>query len=199
MTRFLLSNRNMAGCGGALLVLALYLVGVIDAYWYALAALGYGIGYVAIPQPVVAHCPEGLGSTDTLNWLESKALPQINGEAHNLLRNILTVAKELMPRLKELETQGMVQAENRSKLKQLLNNYLPSVLEGYLKLPSLYAKSARVAGGKTAQVLLVEQLQLLDGHVMELRDSVYSENINGLLASGQFLKEKFDKSFVVIR
>ncbi len=38
----------------------------------------------------------------------------------------------------------------------------------------------------------MEQLRLLDSHVQELRDGVYAQDVNDLLANGQFLREKFD-------
>ena len=197
--RFLLTNSNMTGCAVALAVVLLYLSGVIHSYWAALAFTGYAVGYLAMYRPTPEHCPEGLSSQSTQQWLEEKVLPRVSGEAQRILKSILEVAKELMPRLKEMESQGMVQAENRARLKQLLNRYLPDALETYLKLPSLYASTAKVAGGKTAQQVLVDQLTTLEVHVKELRDGFYSQNVDALLANGAFLKEKFDKSFQVVR
>lgn len=200
LMRFGMSNGNMAGCGVALVVLALYLVGVIEDYWFGLAAIGYVAGFVAMYRPAPEQLPEGTNSADALTWLEAKALPRLTGEAEGLLRSILEVLKELSPRLKEMEAQGMVQAENRAKLKQLTNRYLPDALTGYFKLPSLYAKSARVVNGQTPYQMLVNQLHLLDDHVKELRSGVYSKDVDALLANGQFLKEKFDKpSFTLAR
>jgi hypothetical protein len=197
MERFMMSNSNIVGCCIAMVVLALYLTGVIDSHWYELAAIGYGLGYLVMYRKAPDQVPQGLSSAQTLEWLRNKALPKLTGDAQNLLKSILEIAEELMPRLKEMEAQGIVQAENRSKLKQLLTSYLPDVLEEYLKLPSMYARSVPVNQGKTAQGLLIEQLTLMQSHVTEVRDSFYSENINVLLANGQFLKEKFDKSLIL--
>lgn len=199
LMRFVMSNGNMAGSGVALLVLALYLVGVIEDYWFGLAAIGYVAGFVAMYRPAPEQLPEGTSSADALAWLE-KVLPKLSGEAESVLRSILEVLKELSPRLKEMESQGLVQAENRAKLKQLTNRYLPDALTGYLKLPALYAKSAKVVNGQTPYQMLVNQLHLLDDHVKELRAGVYSNDVDALLANGQFLKEKFDKpSFTLAR
>lgn len=190
--RVLLSNSNLAGSVLALGVVVAFLFGLVQQYWFALALLGYALGYLVMYREDPEHCPEGLSTTQTLSWLQSKALPKLTGEAQALLKSILDVVTDIAPRIKALEGEGLVQAENRAKLKQLVSRYLPDVLEAYLKLPSLYAKSARVSQDKTPYLILVDQLRLLDNHVKELRDGVYAQNVNELLANGQFLREKFD-------
>jgi hypothetical protein len=189
--RYFLSNSNIAGCGFALVVVAAYLAGVIKADWYALATVGYALGYLLMYKAEPEQIPENLSSTEALDWLNAHALPKLTGEAQAHLRSILGTTAELMPRLKEMESQGLVQVENRTKLKQVLNRYLPDILRGYFKLPSLYASSAKVAEGKTPYKVLVEQLSLLDKHVQEIRDGLYSENVNALLANARFLSDKF--------
>lgn len=189
--RVLLSNSNLAGCLVGLTVMGAYLLGFIEQYWFALVLVGYAAGYLAFMGKEPEHCPDNLTTAQALEWLSEKVLPRLSGEAHTLLSSIMGVVAELAPRLKELEAQGLVQAENRAKVKQLLKRYLPDTLEAYLKLPALYAKSAKV-GDKTPYGLLVEQLRLLDAHVKEIREGVYSENVNELLANARFLQEKFE-------
>lgn len=195
LMRYVLSNSNLAGCGAASLVILLFLTGVIGNYWMILTALAYAAGYFSMLQPAPAHLLEGASTQESLQWLRTKALPKLPGEAGKLLGHIIDICEELMPRLKEMEGQGMVQAQNRALLKQTVCRYLPDVVEGYLKLPTLYARTARVAEGKTPNQLLLEQLSTLDTHVQEIRDGVLSEEVNSLLANGKFLQEKFNKSF----
>lgn len=190
--RFLLSDGNVAGSVLALAVTGAYLLGFLSQYWFVLALQGYALGFLVMYRRAPQPCPQGLSTTETLKWLTDHALPQLTGEAQPLLQNILTVVAEVSPRIKQLEGEGLVQAENRAKLKQLVTRYLPDVLQAYLKLPSLYAKSAEVVPGKTAYVLMVEQLRLLAVHVHELREGLYADNVNELLANGQFLREKFE-------
>lgn len=193
LTRFVLSNGNLAGCSAALVVVLLYLVGVIDQWWAALTALGYAAGFVAMWRPQPEGLPDGLSTVDSLRWLQDKALPRLTGEARDVLVRILMVAEELMPRLKELEAAGSVQAENRAMLKQTVTRYLPDILQNYLKLPPLYAKSARVVDGKTPYLLLAEQLKMLESHVQEIRQGLYSQQVDSLLANGRFLQEKLHR------
>lgn len=188
---WLLSNSNIAGCASALCVAGLFHAGVIEQYWLALVLVAYAAGYLAFWQKELQVCPDSASTEEALDWLQKKVLPQLQGEARARLAHILEVACELAPRLKELEKQGLVQAENRAKLKQLLKRYLPDTLTAYLKLPSLYAQTARV-GDRTPHALLIEQLALLDAHVQEIRDGIYSENINELLNNAKFLQEKFE-------
>ena len=198
LSHFLLSSSNLAGCGSASIMLVLYLTGVVHSYWYILAALAYAGGAIAWVPKAPEHLPEGLNTAETLAWLRARVLPKLPHEASQVLLSILTTADELMPRLKELERSGLVQTENRAMLKQTITKLLPGVVEAYLKLPPVYAKTTRVAGNKTATELLVEQLTLLQTHTVEIRDGLLANDVDTLLASGRFLQEKFAKPFSVL-
>lgn len=193
--RVMLSNSNIAGCALALIAVFLYLFGVIGSLWFLITVLSYGIGFITFYQPGPKHTPEGLSTEEALEWLHGNVLPRLSGESSRLLRSILDVVAELAPRLKELERVGIVQADNRAALKLLIVKHLPESLERFLKIPALYAKTAKVDGERTAQQLLVEQLNILDLHVKELRDSLYKDDINALLVNGQFLRDKFQNQF----
>ncbi len=193
LLRFLLSNANFAGCLAALVTLGLYLGGLIDTGWWALTAGAYAAAALAVGQPRAEHLPEGLSTLESLQWLKTQALPKLTGEAQAALGRILAVAEELMPRLKELEQAGAVQAQNRAMLKQTITRYLPDALESYLRLPSMYARTGRVAGEKTPHALLIEQLLTLESHVQEIREGVYSKDVDALLVNGRFLQEKFSQ------
>jgi hypothetical protein len=193
VTRFMLSNGNLAGFIAAALVTVLYLVGVLGSLWFPMALVGYAAGVVAFYRPQPKSLPQGLETKDYLEWLRVVALPKLPQEAASRLQHILDLATEIWPRLKEMEAQGLVQVENRTMLKQTLTKLLPDLVQNYLKLPAVYAKTHKVEG-KTPLMLFSEQLSLLEAHVVEIRDGVYAEEVDGLLASGRFLQEKFDKS-----
>jgi hypothetical protein len=158
-----------------------------------MALVGYAAGVVAFYRPQPKSLPQGLETKDYLEWLRVVALPKLPQEAASRLQHILDLATEIWPRLKEMEAQGLVQVENRTMLKQTLTKLLPDLVQNYLKLPAVYAKTHKVEG-KTPLMLFSEQLSLLEAHVVEIRDGVYAEEVDGLLASGRFLQEKFDKS-----
>lgn len=195
---FLLSDANLFGVGAASVISVLTIFGLIHAYWFALTALAYGVGFLLAPRTRVAELlPEGTSTQETLVWLRGEVLPAMPTEAAKLLRQILDIADELMPRLKEMEAVGAIQAQSRATLKLTVNSYLPDVVTGYLKLPRSYAATARVAEGKTANQLLQEQLTLLLGHVTEIRDNVLSGEVDALLTNGRFLQQKFSKAYAL--
>lgn len=193
--RYLLSAGNIVGSGLALLVTMAYLFGLIDSGWGLLALGAYCGGslfsFAVIRQP--AHMPEGLATADALAWLEQAALPKLPPTAKPILLDIIRRVDGLMPRLKEMEKQGLVEAQSRAMLKQTVVRLLPDAVEAYLRLPSAYAQVATFGNGKTAQTLLTEQLKMLQEHVCSLEENLLSSDVNSLLANGRFLQEKFQR------
>lgn len=194
--RYLLSNQNLAGCAAASGVIGLFLTHVLTGWvWIPIAVTGYAAAaFVTKPvQSELALLPEGLSTEKYLSWLNLEALPNLPPEAAVRLRNILDLANEIWPRLKEMQEQGLVQVQNRTMLKQMLTQMLPQLIQNYLKLPTIYAKTHRV-DGKTPLMMLIDQLTLLESHITELRNGVYAQDVDSLLASGKFLQEKFSQS-----
>ncbi|MES2296085.1 MAG: hypothetical protein V4582_03540 [Pseudomonadota bacterium] len=197
ISRYLLSTGNMLGSCAALAVIGLYLLGVIDSGWPLLTAGAYFAG--ALPflfKDKPAHMPEGLSTADALLWLRESVMPKLPAQSKAVLADILLRVDGLMPRLKEMEGQGLVEATSRAMLKQTVTRLLPDAVESYLRLPPTYAKVATLGDGKTAQQLLNEQLVMLQDHVRGLEESLLMPDVNTLLANGRFLQEKFqaDKS-----
>jgi hypothetical protein len=196
VARYVLSNGNLAGCAAAVGMTVLFLVGALSHYWLVLSVVAYAAGAVAFWRRTPEQLPQGLETQEYLNWLRAHVLPQLTGDAAASMQRIIEMASEIWPRLKEMQVQGLVQVENRTMLKQTLTQMLPEMVTTYLKLPAVYAKTHKV-DGKTPQLLLTEQLMVLETHVMQIRDGVYAEDVDSLLANGRFLKEKFDTSLHV--
>lgn len=193
--RHLLSNGNMAGSCAALAVIAAYLFGLIGNGWWLLALGAYLGGWLAFAfkdQP--EHMPEGLSTADALAWLTDAALPKLPPQAKPVLTDIINRVQDLMPRLKEMESQGLVEASSRAMLKQTVTRLLPDAVEAYLRLPPTYARVAALGDGKNAQELLTEQLVMLQEHVHELEENLLSADVNTMLANGRFLQEKFQRN-----
>ena len=73
-------------------------------------------------------------------------------------------------------------------------DYLPNALQAYLRLPAGYATSRRLAGGKTALEILLEQLGLLEREMVDVADAVTKNDLDRLLAHGRFLGDRFSRS-----
>ncbi|MBL8511663.1 MAG: hypothetical protein JNM52_08450 [Betaproteobacteria bacterium] len=196
--RFLFSTPNIAGSLVALLVIGAYFIGWVDRFWWLLAIGGYLAGALffalRMPPPLL-HLPDGQNTQQALDWLKRSVLPKMPVKARQVLADIIERVEALMPRLKEMESQGLVDANNRNLLKQTVTRYLPDAVEGYLRLPQALTKKATVATmGKSPEDLLTEQLILLRDHVKTLEENIFSNDVNALLANGRFLQEKFQKS-----
>ncbi|PFG18800.1 hypothetical protein [Serinibacter salmoneus] len=77
-------------------------------------------------------------------------------------------------------------------------SYLPEAVNAYLRLPRGFADRRAVTDGKTALMLLVDQLDLLAATVGKISDAVARQDANALIAHGMFLEEKFGGSSLAI-
>ncbi|WP_338845488.1 hypothetical protein V8J88_17375 [Massilia sp. W12] len=193
MWRYLTSNSNLAGSAAALLVLILFFLGLIGNGWLLLT-LGAYAGGALLPlaftrEPEVLHIADGLSTHEALEQLRKHMLPRLPLAPKQELQKILQTVDNLMPRLKEMEQQGAIEAQSRAMLKQTVTRLLPDAIETFLRLPKHY-QNKEVMPGKTAQQLLVEQLQMLGEHVHSLEENLLSPDVNDLLVNTRYLQEK---------
>jgi hypothetical protein len=70
-------------------------------------------------------------------------------------------------------------------------SYLPEAVGGYLRLPRQWADTRPIDGGKTALMVLCDQLDLLGYKMGQVLDAVVRADAAALVAHGAFLAEKF--------
>lgn len=102
----------------------------------------------------------------------------------HLSETILTV----LPRLEEMNGADY----DLHIVKQTVNDYLPHLLNTYLELPADFAKKHTMRNGKTAQVVLLEQLDVLEDQIQKVQLNVYHKDADALIAQSEFLKSKFN-------
>ena len=73
-------------------------------------------------------------------------------------------------------------------------DYLPEAVGGYLRLPRDWANSRPIEGGKTALMLLIDQLELLASTMSKMLDAANRADAEALIAHGRFLEAKFGHS-----
>jgi hypothetical protein len=73
-------------------------------------------------------------------------------------------------------------------------DYLPEAVGGYLRLPRDWANSRPIEGGKTALMILVDQLELLASTMSKMLDAANRADAEALIAHGRFLEAKFGHS-----
>ena len=106
------------------------------------------------------------------------------------------MAEEMWPRLKAMQTEGLVPYASREEIKQVLTVFLPELIQNYIRVPPAYARTQKV-DGKSMDFLLDEQLELLETHVQSIRDNVYSKDVEALRTNGRVLKEMLDPSMML--
>jgi len=79
-------------------------------------------------------------------------------------------------------------------VRQTALEYLPGALQHYLSLPPAFANFHPVKDGKTAKMLLVEQLDLLANTMEQIVEDVHHYDTEQLLIHGRFLEERFRKA-----
>ena len=102
----------------------------------------------------------------------------------------------MWPRLKAMQTEGLVPYASREEIKQVLTVFLPELIQNYIRVPPAYARTHKI-DDKSMDFLLDEQLELLETHVQSIRDNVYSKDVEALRTNGRVLKEMLDPSMML--
>lgn len=193
---FLYSSKNITGSLLALGGLALFFVGVIHAFWWAIVPGLYGIGVLAWPRNSLAETAQRTElSTEQMaqqvRRLVDNVVSGLPKPAVDYLRSIQRTLTYLLPRLKQLHDRGIISAKDAFTVTETVRRYLPDTLAAYLRLPKLYAQVQPLADGKTATQTLLDQLQVLDRSLKQIAKSALDGDAQQLITNGQFLQNKF--------
>ncbi len=189
---FLYSTPNIVGCLLGVLGLLAFFAGIIKAYWLFIVLGLYGCGYLLTPKTnlLPTQTISELSGRDLQIMLESLikkiskrvAQPELDKVIH-IKDNVLM----LLPRLDEMNAGDY----DLHIVKQTVSDYLPNTLSTNLELPPAFARMHKMRNGKTAQEVLIEQLNVLDEQINKIVISVNSKDADALIAQGEFLKGKF--------
>lgn len=124
---------------------------------------------------------------DELEKLLKRVKSRIAPDAYNHLENIQASMLSVLPQL----VAGRFGNHDLFTLKQMVLQYLPTTLENYLKLPPAYASIHPIQDGKTAKVLLTEQLTLMDTALQRVVHNIVQDDAQALLVNQRFLQQKF--------
>lgn len=193
---YLYSSGNILGCVLALGGLGLFFAGIIASYWGAIVAGLYLAGVLAIPsrKNVASLAAERFNQDNLLDALEStlKTLgPKLPEKARTCLASIQQTLQDLLPALHALESEAQLDLHSRVTVMSTITKYLPETLAAYLRLPPAFALVHQGSSGKTAQILLVEQLEALDNQLKKVATNAYARDIERLVINGAFLKDRF--------
>jgi hypothetical protein len=197
--RWLSSTKNIAGCllGGAA-ILAQLLFG-LGPFWPVIVIAAYLVGALVAPRDrvdLVLGLGENAGADQLLEQLKvlrrslNGEASRLDGDAEGEVTKILDSLDDVVARWGDLAAAP----DQQHTVEQMIADYLPTSLQGYLNLPRTYALSARVAGRKTAHDELMDQLKILDTESARIRDAVFSREVDALSDQSRFLRQKFARS-----
>lgn len=195
-TRLLLafySTRNIVGCAAALAGVTLFLAGVIQDWWFPIVAGLYAAAWLLVPAgrgQMASTILESANQESLVRAMEdlyAKAKGKLPKEAATRLAHILQRVRELAPGL----FSGEVPPAQSMALAATITRDLPQTINHYLKLPPLFASMTVVHDGKTSKQLFIEQLDLLDGQLVKIAESIYRHDADAVVANGKFLQDKF--------
>lgn len=191
---FLYGYPNIAGSALGLAGLVLFFAGIIGPGWpwivAGLYALGALLAWQLTPRRMhleiarVANAEALLAQLDELIGRVMKRLPK---DAVEVLLSLRDTLAALLPRLAD----SQVFSREAHSVEQTVRDYLPATLENYLRLPAVFARMHGLAGGKTAHVMLLEQLQLLDERMKAMLHDALAEDARAVAENGLFLRQKF--------
>ncbi len=195
---FLYSTPNLVGALLGLLGLGAYFLGLINAYWFPIVVGLYVIGVLVTPRSQAyekrwRNTFQQVDIRNELDNLERAVRRRLPKESYDRMLSIKGTILQILPHVNDLSSSDY----NVYLIQQTALDYLPSALDNYLRLPKAYANLQPVKDGKTARVLLFEQLSLLDHEMKEVVKDMYDNDTQKLLVHGQFLKDKFGGEEVV--
>lgn len=97
------------------------------------------------------------------------------------------LVRETLPRLPGL---GLGSADAYAVV-ATATSYLPEAVDGYLRLPRDFADTRPIDGGRTALMVLIDQLELLGATMARVLDAAVHSDAQALIAHGRFLEAKF--------
>jgi hypothetical protein len=190
--RYLGSLKNIAGCGLALVGLALHFAGLLGPFWPAVVPALYLIGALVAPsgRPAVGVAVDPFDPDRIQRALDGTydmARGRLPADVQARIGDIRRRIVELLPHASDLPGG----AADLYVLQRTAREYLPTTVRIYLALPPDYATTRVVQDGKTSLDILRDQLELLDAQMAEIADAVHQRDSDRLLAQGRFLEERF--------
>ncbi|MFM9881265.1 MAG: hypothetical protein ACKVOO_12745 [Burkholderiaceae bacterium] len=193
---YLYSTRNIAGCVLALLGLAAFFLGVIQAWWLPICMGLYGVGALGVPSSHVIDVEiyrryDGQRLVEGVQELIRQTRKQLPADALAVLESIPQVLEPLLPRLTGQGNAAPLPPAQVQSIVGAITRDLPETVAGYLRLPPVFANMHKLEGGKTAHELLVEQLGFLKQQLGSIAEAAFRDDADAVLTNGQYLKEKF--------
>jgi hypothetical protein len=151
----------------------------------------FGLDKPEAPEPARPGPPTTEQLVGALDLVERQAREgHVPGVVLSRLLRVSRVVRQTLPRLDQL---GLGSAQGYSVM-ATATDYLPVAIGNYLRLPRDWADSRPISGGKSAVMLLVDQLDLLGATMDKVYDAVCRADAEAIIIHGQFLEQKFGQA-----
>lgn len=192
---YLYSTPNIVGSLFGLIGLGLFFAEIIKNFWVFIVIGLYWVGYLLTPKSdnIKLQLNQEFDAETlrcSLDQLISKIKRRVSAEILSKVENIRESILTVLPRLAEYESS----VYNIHTIRQTVLDYLPEMLETYLKLPPAYARFHAIRDGKTPKDLLLEQLDILDAEMQKIVVDLHQNDTQALITHGRFLKDKFRRA-----
>lgn len=195
--------QHLFGCYFVFFGYILNLCGLLPLAWYWILIIFYVIGRVVWgrwfaqvqqqPLEQKAKIRKG-GSFETGEFLADFLSLKYRSEhllPSEAAKRLSSIHQILLSLNQQLSNQNHLLHLEIGKIQRIVSLYLTPTIENYLKIPVFYAENRVLEDQKTAKILLIEQLSLLEEELYKTLDSVLQDNLEELVIHGQFLQQKF--------
>lgn len=194
---YLYSRKNIVACLLALLGIGLFFLGIIGPVWPAVVIGMYLIGALVTPSDRKWDLLGGAEPADIAGAL-SRQVAAVRGKVpDDVYQKVISIQQTILSILPKIGRLGPG-SQDAFVVQKTATDYLPSTLQAYLNLPRAYATVHRMADGRTAAQVLLDQLTLLDSKMGEVADAVNKNDTDALLANGRFLEDRFGGSSLTL-
>jgi hypothetical protein len=191
--KYLYSRKNFVGLALALVGLVLVFAHVIGTFWPLIVIGLYLVGALITPGHSSRDLRADFRPNDVRHALDSQVFAvggRVPPDVMAKVQSIRQIINGILPRSGNLPPGS----PELYIIERTATDYLPTTLQLYLNLPSVYATRHPVQDGKTPKQLLMDQLTLLEGKMNEVAEDVQRNDANRLLTNGRFLEERFGRS-----
>jgi hypothetical protein len=198
---FATSTKNLAGLGLAIIGLLLHFVGVVGAIWPLVVVALYAVGVLAAPSERrlsgggSAQTLDPAGVRRALNQIDQRVGRGVPPEFRAAVHRITQGIRDLLTRVAEQPAAS----EDVFVLSRMATDYLPATVDGYLRLPSSYGMTHKLADGRTPYEEACAQLALLDGKLQDVSEAMLKGDSDELAAHGRFLEDSFGRSSLSLK
>ncbi|AGM04161.1 hypothetical protein AB0E55_33455 [Amycolatopsis keratiniphila] len=187
MIGYLGSTKNLAGCVGGLIGLALYLTGVVGGLWPLVVAGLYAVfALLAPPERVRLVSPDAVAEAGQLRADLASLVDKVTERAQRMpgssvdgVRRIAEVLEDLLSRPERWAANPDVQ----HAVTRLARTDLPLSVETYLNLPWWFA-------AKRPADELLAQLELLETEAHRIAERFYAGDVHQQADHTRYLRER---------